>query len=125
MIVLPRPGSTSLAAGAVDIEDLLGLAVAGCALQHVLPHRRPTSYPEPDEPRQGAQRHGPGTATREPARRAARRLLDLTGPRPAARAAADRPAVAGRRAGGPPRPDHRGRGRPAPPGPVLRAGGQP
>jgi hypothetical protein len=32
--VLPWPGSTSLAAGAVAIEDLLW---PGCALQHVMP----------------------------------------------------------------------------------------
>src|SRR5215216_3163352 len=64
MIVLPWPGSTSLAAGAVDIEDLLGLAVAGCACSMSCPTdgqtaRRPTSYPEPDEPRQGAHAMDP------------------------------------------------------------------
>src|SRR5436190_14702533 len=55
MIVLPWPGSTSLAAGAVAIVDLLGLAAAA-ACHGPQTARRPASYPGPDEPREGA--HG-------------------------------------------------------------------
>src|SRR5215217_6594411 len=122
MIVLPWPRSTTLAAGAVDIDDLLGVwLAAGCALQHVMAHGRPGGRRRTLSPTNLARsaRHGPGTAAREPARGAARRLLDLARLRPAARPAADRPAVPGRGAGRPARPHRRRPGRPAPPVPVL------
>src|SRR4029453_1769685 len=59
MIVLPWPGSTSLAAGAVAIVDL---PWSGCswprpaACHAPQTAGRPSSYPGPDEPREGA--HG-------------------------------------------------------------------
>src|SRR5688572_17310440 len=61
----------------------------------------------------GAAQDGSGTASREPPRDAARRLLDLARPRPAARPAADRAAVPWRGPGGPARPHPRRPGRPA------------
>src|SRR4029450_1912445 len=59
MIVLPWPGSTSLAAGAVAIVDLPWSGCSGpppAAGHAPQTAGRPSSYPGPDEPREGA--HG-------------------------------------------------------------------